>query len=466
MEELIVKTVNGDYSLTPTGEKELYFLTTRKLLQYYLKEVLKKDINTIAEMMGSLSIFIFNNFTKIEHYLQKLPDLAAFIQESNLERFQKFMGQYFISTLQKEKQSFINNEAEKLKDVMENPHWAPSNELLKVIGAEFLKSPPLKINGNALNATPEIKQQTPENASVVSSSTEIEQSGKPDKPNAPPIIEKTAPPVTEAPGIVLLNLYGNEFNAASPLQSIHLQKPPEIETPPEEIQTLDENLPENQNTDFAPKQKPAQTVEVYEDPAGIRLLKEMGEMFTKAPKLELSTGYSAPVAGISNQGQRIITLKDFASLINNVSKFTKNKDNAGYQIWYNSLTPIFKGALKINSLYNNEKKGLSVNWGHEVMHFAATTNVNKDELYSLVEDIKLYLKVIHNIRHRLMMDEKIKLSPQTASNIYTQSIYILSGSESADAKKASIRMLLLQITNNEMQQILASDFEKIIHALS
>ncbi|MDH4261622.1 MAG: hypothetical protein OEV78_01105 [Spirochaetia bacterium] len=438
MKELITKSPDGNFNLTEDGEQELYFITTRRLILYYLKEVLKQNDISIAETNNSLKSFITQNFKKVEDYLKKLPDLARFINESNIEKFQKFMGQYFITTLQKEKQALINKEIEKSKEILDNPFWAPSNQMLKIYAQDFLKSPPLEMDGEAkpdeiikINSVKENKKEI-----FVASTLE------------------------GAPGFIFLqSSLSNSFINAKPLDFKSFEF--------NEINNFDDEQNDSQENDNAINIATLKTNEnILQDPPGEKLLRDLQIHFNKCPPLELSHEHfideskdKIPV------DKHIITLKSFAGILSNIAKFTKNKDNAGYQNWYNNLNSNLKGALKINSLINSEKKGESVNWGQEIMMFAASTNINKDELYQLTEEVKLYSKILNFIRHRLTNDPKIKLNKNEASNIYTQSINILSGNESFAEKKSALTILLFQITDQTMREIILKDYEKILVTL-
>ena len=428
MKELISKTGDGNYTLTPVGEQELYAITTQKLIQYYLREIFKKDAPTITATMNTLNGFLSENFKKVDDYLKKLPELANFIQENDLQKLQKFMGQYFVMTLQKEKQILINREKEKSQDQLDNPFWVPSNKLLKETEAAFVKSPPLRYPPDENEPTP-VWVKTPEKREI---------SMTPEETGA-------------VPGVALLETLGKKFLSAKPL----------------EFKDSSPDFEETNPFDRANKieSKPADIVDLK--PAGIRLLDEIGFHFVNCQPLDNKTN-----SAIHETNDRIpvekkfITIKTFATLLSNISKFTKAKDNEGYQNWYNTLQPKLKAAIKINSLINSEQKGNAVNWGNEIMMYAASANENKDSLYQLTEEVKLYLKVIHHIRHRLTNDPKIKLNSQEASSIYTQSIGILGGNDSPAEKKSAISILLFQVTDQIMRDILLKDFKKIILALS
>lgn len=435
MKELITKAPDGNLILTPLGEQELYSITTKKLMEYYLKDVLKKDSKTISGILNSLTPFISNTFKKVDDYLNKLPELAGFIQESNLEKFQKFMGQYFISTLQKEKQFFLQRESELIKEKLNNPYWVPSNQLLKDFGPLFEKAPALKY---PIVEIVKQEQDIPVKKEIIKT------------PDTPPQI------IEVQPGIRLLDSVESAFAKASPLDLTKF---------------LNKEITEEEIPVKKPEPTSKASAQSYDntnlDPPGVRLLNEIGNSFNNCPPLEKNaetviheTNDRIPVEN------KLISLKAYAMLLSNIAKFTKNKDNEGYQKWYNSLSSLQRAAVKMNSLHNAEKKGNPVNWGKEIMMYAASANENKDSIYQLSEEIKLYMKLIHYIRHRLTNDPKIKIGQQEASNIYSQSINILSGTESPAEKKSAITILLFQVTDSAMRQTLLQDFEKVIKALS
>jgi len=428
MKDLITKSPDGSFILTEAGEQELYFITTRKLIQYYLKEVLKKDNDVITQTINSISIYLRDNFKKIDDYLKKIPALANFINENNLEKFQKFMGQYFINTLQKEKTALIKREMDQTGDKLINPFWAPSNELLKIFGPDFKNAPPLNL---------------------------ITRAGKPEEPEVPVKPEKKEPPKTEIPipgsepGKTLLRQFTSALTSSPPLNIVlstsNETSPEEEDEPPSNATPVDEQV----------------TIPDF-NPPGMNLLSRFGQSLRKSPPLEMPASNVIREEMKIPAQERLISLKGFATILSNISKFSKTNDSAGYQNWYKDLSPKLKAAVKINSLCNAEKKGSAVNWGQEIMMYAASTNENKDELYQLTEEVKLYLKVLNFIKHRLTVDPNTKLAPAEASNIYIQSVNILSGAESNAQKKSALSILLLQINNASVRDVLFKDFEKIL----
>ncbi|MDH4201000.1 MAG: hypothetical protein OEV66_11580, partial [Spirochaetia bacterium] len=343
MKELIGKSNDGAFVLTPSGEQELYFITTRKLIQYYLKEGLQKDPVSIAEKMNNLSVFIYSNFQKIEDYLNKLPELANFIGEDNIQRFQKFMGQHFVNTLQKEKAILLKKEIETSKDKLDNPFWTPSSEFINKFGILFSSAPalvwPPVDSKNA--AAPTI----PEPAAAlqnISDTTQIESTA----PVAAAVKNKPAPQsptLTEEPGVAFLKLFSRNFLSAKPLDPL-INQEPQTDATTTESSGEDENIPAQpvNSLPVSPAATPKkEIIPILTEMPGETFLKKSGSIFVNSPKLEPDST-SRPMENKHASTAKLFSLKEFASILGNIAKFTRAKDNAGYQNWYSSLPYLSK----------------------------------------------------------------------------------------------------------------------------
>ena len=114
MNELVTKNSSGKFGLTELGDRQAYFLTTVKLSKYYMINVLKRDTVSIESKIKTLDSFLENNFHNLNDFLTKLDLLGKFIEESNIANFSKFMGKYFLSTLEKEKVAILKIEVPKI----------------------------------------------------------------------------------------------------------------------------------------------------------------------------------------------------------------------------------------------------------------------------------------------------------------------------------------------------------------
>lgn len=473
MKELIVKGTDGAYNLTPYGEKELYFLTLRKLIQFYLKEALKLDNVAIAEKVNGLAAFVYANLHKLDDYFSKIPDVSNFIGESNLQKFQKFMGQYFVTTLQKEKAGLIQRELNRSRDKLENPFWAPSNDMLKICGALFLKAPALDYSVfEARNGGEPSSQPAPPKAKepVKAKPLTVEPVAEAPKKT---VSKKELSPVGEMPGELFLKIWQEKFKKAPPLKGddfihdvVHPENTPEEPVP---VQDVSHNAAAHIAEEEAPvsikRERSEYILNSWDTMPGYLFLNRYGAAFQNSPRLEKDIG-GASLPGVQIQREkRLYSLKAFAGLVNQISKFTRSKDTAGYQAWYKGLELIPKAAVKINSLLNAEKKGKAVNWGQEIMFFSASANGNKNEIYQLKQEVSLYVKIINLLRYRLTSTRGLKLNPQDLSALYSQSIVILAGKDSLEEKKAAVKMLLLQISEEAIRASLYKEYEKMIHAL-
>jgi hypothetical protein len=425
MKEYILKNPDGAFGLTQSGEQEVLLNTARKLVNHYLKQSLNKTPDEIKPEIKSLQEYIYKNIFSLNDYLARFTELSKLIRVNNIEQFQKFMGQYFLPTFHKEKSIFIDHQKELNKEKLDNPFWTPSCDLLKLYRIAFESSPEL-----------EWAKEDPENET-----------------EAIPVVEKTVVTIPveekidlEPPGMKFLIRYEKLFLQAPALKTIEtVSEQTEEDTEPIE----DIKIPETPKV-YKPEEMPGRV-----------FLAKFALKFSQSPRLEIT---GEQISGQPQGIQKLFFIRSYASILGKISSFNKAKDMEAYKKWYLELKPRQKAVVKINSLLLAEKKGVEVNWGNEILNCSVALNENKNDLYALTSEIKLYSKIIQKIKY-LLANQNPPLLPAEVSNIYSQSIIILNDENSMDEKKAAIKILLLQIPDENSRKILIKEFENFIKLL-
>jgi len=423
MKDYLKKKPDGSYSLTPDGEQELLYLTARKLVLYYLQNNLKKEKSEIAPVNEKLQGYIYTNFNSLPDFTQKLNDLSAFIGNSDHPQFQKFMGQYFLSTYNKEKTAFIERELKANRERYDNPNYVPSMTLLKLYGDLFLSA-------KQLNKKSETKPQT--------ATTPIEQ-----------MIE-TAQVIEiepeQMPGILLLKSLKPYFDKSQPLGKI--RSTISVENPDEK--TVSTATVNPQQYDISTKPMP-----------GEKFLQLYKNTFVGLPVLNLN-GNNHNTNRYKLGTKSMVTIKTCARVINNVSTFAKNRDQDGYRAWYEQQPKLLKILIKINSLINSEKKGTIIDWDFQLKVLASRNGIEKKVVEQLFGELQLYLVILNSVKEKMGALRNLGVEAAELGRIYNQSINVLSETYTRENAKAALLMILMQVSLPEGKQTLESEFNHIL----
>lgn len=207
---------------------------------------------------------------------------------------------------------------------------------------------------------------------------------------------------------------------------------------------------------------------------GEKLLESIGKLFTSAKPIANNKSIDANLPNLGATGNQDSissiptqsTLKEFLQLQNTVNKFQKQKDQAGYKTWYGKLPSRGKLILHINSMVQNELKGASIDWNSQANNLAGKTGKTELEIKKIFEEIKAYRKVSAQLSRILQESIKQGLPSANANSLYVALVGLLENKDSVDIKSHSLSMTLLQVTDPKAKSFLHSNIRQLISQLS
>lgn len=421
-ELLVTKKADGNYVLSPKGVLQAYFITMRKLLAHYLQNGLKKNPQETQILLQNFSRFAQEKLTEPDAYLDNLVQIAQLIGEVNPTRLSQFIGQHFLTQLEKTQEQLLAQEVAKVKEILDIPYRTPSVDLLLKWGDDFRKAKPL--------VWP-----------VVETNQNLESDGTPAAELPIPKVEKE-----KLPGERLLLLFGEEFSKAEVLN----WKPNALPTE-ESSATPILAIPEEKTLSILP---------------GERLLKEFGEAFQSAPALKFSQPTGEEETEIDNSTMPKLpvqmSFREYLQLVQNVKKFTQNKDSQGYQAWYNKLDIRGKLILHLNNLVQRSLRGESLYWPQEFLNLAQKTGIESAIIEKIKQEIEAYLFVSNKIQEILRQAIQRNLPQPMAQNLYGQLISLFENKDNYGIKKTGIKMALLSITQPEAKAFLENELSNLL----
>ncbi|GEM_PF-4477627 len=194
-EELLQKNDQGTFVLSDRGEYLAYYNALRHLLSHYMSRGLQFPPEKTQKVLSETMARVSREFKTVADFRSRIAELPAWIGEPNTNRLISYIGQHFISTLEKTRAQLMEKELPKARDKYDNPYRTPSWDFLDLYGDLFLKAPA------ALASTPQENRigqmfPSPTTAPVA------EQAPVPKQP------QKSKEPM---PGQILLSQYQEEF---------------------------------------------------------------------------------------------------------------------------------------------------------------------------------------------------------------------------------------------------------------
>ncbi|MCS6984764.1 MAG: hypothetical protein NZM25_06540 [Leptospiraceae bacterium] len=417
-ELLFVRRSDGSYGLSEKGVERSYFLTMKRLLSHYLQNGLKRDPTDIQKRLIAFQDFAQKKLSHPDAYLENLENIAQLIGEPNSARFATYIGQYFLSQLEKTQQQMLTQELPRIKAILENPYHTPSMDFLLKYQDLFLSAKPLVWPPpNQQDAEPQLSQ-------IQETQT---------------IYEKP-----QLPGERLLMLLGQEFSLAKELSLKPQIMEPELshETAVEEgnLPTSSSSLP------------------------GERLLQTLGSEFQKSQALRWQE-QMVEVAEEVVEGPRLpvqISLREYIEITQRVKKFTQSQDQAGYQKWFAGLNIKGKLILHINNLVQRQRRGEEIYWPHEYMNLIAKTGLDSQVMAKMKEEISAYVHVSQRLSQILHQALSKGLAPTMAQSLYGQLLAVFENKDNYEIKKTALRMSLLAIHQKELKNFLEQELSKLL----
>ena len=424
-ETLVDKRSDGSYALNERGEWTAYFYTLQKLLSHYLQKGMRMQPAQAQQKLSQLRQFSEQNIHTIDDYLEKLPQVSKFIGENNLQKLSSFISQHFITSLDTIREQLYERELPKAKDRYENPYRVPGNDLLDEFEEAFSKAKILSwppINGRVTHTD--------------ASASDVE-------------MMSHEPQDTRPPGEKLLEQVSAAFMQAKPL--VYLASLPTAASagPPSAQQ-------EFKNDTKMPSQ---------------RMLASLGSEFDVAKSLSYgdhdegshygSNDQTSPYAALPTQ----VLFKEYTQMMGSVSKFSKARDNAGYQAWLARLAPQKKAAIYINNFHSKELNGQTIPWPQQLNKVSTAVFLDTTTLSKIKEEIVAYRKVLTRLQGSLRQAAQKSGNPLMIQKLYAQLVSIFENRDTISSKKTSLKMLLLQVTHAESKNYLQQELGQLIDNL-
>ena len=430
-ETLVDKRSDGSYALNERGEWTAYFYTLQKLLSHYLQKGMRMQPAQAQQKLSKLRQFSEQNIHTIDDYLEKLPQISNFIGENNLQKLSSFISQHFITSLDKIREQLYERELPKAKDRYENPYRVPGNDLLDEFEEAFSKAKILSwppINGRVTHAD--------------ASASDVE-------------MIRHEPQDTRPPGEKLLEQVSTAFMQAKPL--IY---PPGVASLPAAAGAGPPSTEQEFKDDTERSKMPSQ-----------RMLASLGSEFDVAKSLSYgdhdegshygSNDQTSPYAALPTQ----VLFKEYTQMMGSVSKFSKTRDNAGYQAWLAKLAPQKKAAIHINNFHSKELNGQTIPWPQQLNKVSTAVFLDITTLSKIKEEIVAYRKVLIKLQGSLRQAAQKSGNPLMIQKLYAQLVSIFENRDTISSKKTSLKMLLLQVTHAESKNYLQQELDQLIDNL-
>lgn len=447
MSEFVQKSENGEYVLTPKGNKHIYRLSAQKLFHYYLVKSLNKSNEEAVSTLKSAAGYLKENFNSLEDYLGKIADVANYCGIPDAELFEKFMSRHFISTIEKEKSAFLEKERPKTTLSYENQTWVPSQKLIELYAGLFTGAPALDFTRQKPNleggGPPQEVTQLEKNIKAPQPETSKENVQKP----APKEEAQRTPQTSALPGTSILQSLKAPFEEVAPLDFTQMRHTPGPKArEPQEAAKKSPEPPKSPGAPNEPKPLP-----------GKICLEQFGSSFDQSPPLSRQVKPRAQNGDLPPQ--ELIGLKNVATLLSKIKLFTKNRDNEGYKNWYLDLTPQTKAALKINTLVSKEMKREAVNWEQNLQELSRALHIHLNTLEQLTNEIKKHRNALHLIQSSIAeAKKKFDLPFSEANALYSQLISAQGKQTDAEQFKTTLQFMLKGISSEQGRHYL---FEKL-----
>lgn len=479
---------DGSMQLSEKGMLACYYQTLQKLLSYYLKNQLNYSQEQIVKSLERYEIFAGDNFTSLNDYTEKLPQLSAYI-EIDATAFSTFVGKSFLNSLEKTKEEAIQNHF-LLESAPVFSHELPSKKIMAVLRLAFeLASPlvlPLEESDNSLPESedsftkePQATKQKKQDAAT----QEILEQEKKAMEFLSPLQKTSSMPskqwqqvLEEFASAQLLDLQDVQKSLQSQEQSPKLETTLETKSnqeneedifdPSELASIVEEDTKQEQERlenspfariDFLPSKSFLNELKLQFDEANdLHAHFSFGEPSTKTEvdqatvaQREQAEAASAPII------EAQLKLKEYAILLNKVAQFQKNKDQAGYKQWHSKLNLRYKIALHLNKLIVAEKQN-PVSWKTELKTLHEKTYIEINILQKYVQEIRAYRKTITSIRLAMKNAIAKLANAQAVQKGYSNLIDIFENQDSVDSKKVLLKMHLMGIQPQEAQDAMAT----------
>ncbi len=398
-EELLQKNAQGTFVLSDRGEYLAYYNALRHLLAHYMSRGLQFPPEKTQKVLSETMARVNREFKTVADFRSRIAELPAWIGEPNTNRLISYIGQHFISTLEKTRAQLMEKELPKARDKFDNPYRTPSWDFLDLYGDLFLKAPPVLASSAQENRIAQMFQ-SPTTAPAAEQAPVPKQSQESEDP---------------MPGERLLKLLTAAF-----LQSPKHQAGSVISPVQSENSELPSPVPQRQSAGRDPM-------------PGEILLSRYQEEFLRAP-LPVSIGSSEQVP-VYRKVEAFLSPDIFFRISETMNGFIAKKDKEGYQNWFSTLAPREKQAIHLRTLVQREERGESIQWDAEYSRLHVMPGDSLDKIQEYAETVREYMSTMKDLRNVLAGQNQ---------GLYQQLLVFIS---SPSSKADDLDMMLLQVSD-------------------
>lgn len=438
---------DGSVVFTDKGNSLCYYQTLQRLLQHYMKTGLKYPPEKIHSLLEQFKTFAGDHFISLDDYLEKLPDVAALIQEPNISRFSTFVGKNFPAVLEDVKKRIQNGE-NLLQQAQVVAYNFPSKNMMAAFRPLFDKAPPLVWPPTEAAIDTEIVSAN--NSVVVTEATKPEIAAKKEKDL---IVLSPREKFAAVPSRSLIKLFLRELKSSPPL-NWPLPQDIQEEENQENENFVDSEISTEQATDAEQKSVSEAVLSSAQKSStmpGREVLQRYGKLFRSCNPLILqeeianSTATNADNTKDADPWEKLLTLKEFAVLVQKLSKFSKNKDQIGYSQWHKSLQLSHKVCLRLHNLQSLHDKGQIIDWSKELKTLHEKTFIDGSELQTYLREVRAFRRVLTQIQAAIRAGVQAGGEAKTMQSSYPELIRIFENNETVSAKSVLLKMHMLSL---------------------
>ena len=150
----------------------------------------------------------------------------------------------------------------------------------------------------------------------------------------------------------------------------------------------------------------------------------------------------------------------FTQTFNQFSRLIQTKDTKDYDKWFSKLEAKQKAMIKINQLFSKEIEGEEIDWNRQIKSIANQHYLKERQTKKIRQEAYLYRKILSRL-HFILQG-----MPDSVKQLYSQFISLLNDEQAkSDAKKTSLKMVLLQVNDSSIKENLGKEISHMIDKL-
>ncbi len=153
---------NDQYSLTKSGELEVYYKATKNLLQNYLSQVMGVPQDRAYSLGSNVESILREKFRTTDDFIEKISVIQNYIQETDTSRFNTFYSQHFLALVEKIQKDFLDEQITLHEQKEIQSFIPPAVKLLTIVQDSFLTAPKLKLPLEKEPEEPKEEEEVPD----------------------------------------------------------------------------------------------------------------------------------------------------------------------------------------------------------------------------------------------------------------------------------------------------------------